>query len=101
MKRRELMLLLCGAAFLYAPIGHTQEHGRIYRLPSETSPLLPVLYDHPVFTLPAAIDGMLRHAGKPHVRGSPAALEGAKQAEWRCSGGWNSVQPHDGLRLRL
>jgi putative ABC transport system substrate-binding protein len=32
MTRRELILLLGGAAFLYAPIGHTQEPGRIYRL---------------------------------------------------------------------
>jgi putative ABC transport system substrate-binding protein len=32
MRRRELMLLLCGAAFLDAPIGRAQEPGRVYRL---------------------------------------------------------------------
>jgi putative tryptophan/tyrosine transport system substrate-binding protein len=32
MNRRELMLLLGGAALLDAPIGRAQEHGRIYRL---------------------------------------------------------------------
>jgi putative tryptophan/tyrosine transport system substrate-binding protein len=32
MKRRELMLLLGGAAFLDAPIGRAQEPGRVYRL---------------------------------------------------------------------
>src|SRR3984893_6148152 len=32
MRRRELMLLLGGAALLHTPIGRAQEPGRVYRL---------------------------------------------------------------------
>ena len=32
MRRRELMLLLGGAALLHTPIGGAQEPGRVYRL---------------------------------------------------------------------
>src|SRR3954463_6738437 len=32
MRRRELMLLLVGAAFIDAPVGRAQEPGRVYRL---------------------------------------------------------------------
>jgi hypothetical protein len=32
MKRRELVLLVGGAALLHAPIGRAQEPGRVYRL---------------------------------------------------------------------
>jgi putative tryptophan/tyrosine transport system substrate-binding protein len=50
MKRRDLMLLLGGAAFLDAPIGRAQEPGRVYRLgmlsdsPRE-DPSIVVLFD--------------------------------------------------------